>query len=85
MQYRNTLDLILKTFIGETPKNTIYMILLYCKDFQMLQQIKMREEDKNAYKWQFETKYAKNPKHAHQGKLSECINKWMLGKQLCFS
>lgn len=40
--YRNTLELILKNFMDETPKNTIYMILLYCKNLQMLQQIKMR-------------------------------------------
>lgn len=39
---RNTLELILKNFMDETPKNTIYMILLYCKNLQMLQQIKMR-------------------------------------------
>lgn len=46
--YRNTIDLILKIFIDETPKNTIYMIVFCYKDFQMLQQIKMREEDKSA-------------------------------------
>lgn len=40
--YRNTLELILKNFMDETPKNTICMILLYCKNLQMLQQIKMR-------------------------------------------